>query len=51
MPRLSIVIVTFNAQVDALACVASVHAHPPARPWDMVVVDNQLHHDVQPLSL
>ena len=38
---LSIVIVTFNAREDALACLASVHAHPPVRPWDLVVVDNQ----------
>ena len=38
---LSIVIVTFNAREDALACLASVHAHPPERPWDVVVVDNQ----------
>ncbi|HTV01875.1 MAG TPA: glycosyltransferase family 2 protein [Luteitalea sp.] len=38
---LSIVIVTFNAREDALACLASVYAHPPDRPWDVVVVDNQ----------
>ena len=37
----SIVVVTFNAREDALACLASVHAHPPQRPWDLVVVDNQ----------
>ena len=37
----SIVVVTFNARDDALACLASVHAHPPRRPWDLVVVDNQ----------
>jgi GT2 family glycosyltransferase len=37
----SIVIVTFNAREDALACLTSVHAHPPRRPWDVVVVDNQ----------
>ncbi|BCS33696.1 glycosyl transferase [Luteitalea sp. TBR-22] len=36
----SIVVVTFNAREDALACLASVHAHPPARPWDVIVVDN-----------
>jgi GT2 family glycosyltransferase len=40
-PGLSIVVVTFNAQSDALACLASVQAHPPARPWDLVVVDNR----------
>ncbi len=38
---LSIVVVTFNAQSDACACLTSVHAHPPARPWDLVVVDNR----------
>ena len=37
---LSIVIVTFNAKADALACLASVHASPPAHPWDVIVVDN-----------
>ena len=39
--RLSIVVVTYNAQADVLACLASVHANPPDRPWDLVVVDNQ----------
>ena len=34
-------IVTYNAQDDVLACLASVHAHPPDRAWDMVVVDNK----------
>jgi GT2 family glycosyltransferase len=37
---LAIIVVTFNAREDALACLASVHAHPPARAWEMVVVDN-----------
>ncbi|MCC6162483.1 MAG: glycosyltransferase family 2 protein [Acidobacteria bacterium] len=37
---LSIVVVTFNAQADVLACLASVHASPPAREWDLIVVDN-----------
>ena len=41
---LSIVVVTFNAREDALACLASVHAHPPARPWDIIVIDNQSSH-------
>ncbi len=36
----SIVVVTFNARDDAEACLASVHAHPPRRAWDLVVVDN-----------
>ena len=38
---LSIVVVTFNARQDVLACLHSVHAHPPDRPWQLVVVDNQ----------
>jgi GT2 family glycosyltransferase len=38
---LSIIIVTFNAQADVLSCVASIHANPPARSWELVVVDNQ----------
>ena len=37
---LTIVVVTFNARADALACLQSVHAHPPTRSWDLVVVDN-----------
>ncbi len=37
---LSIVVVTFNAQADVLACLASVHASPPEREWDLIVVDN-----------
>jgi GT2 family glycosyltransferase len=37
---LAIIVVTLNAREDALACLASVHAHPPARAWEMVVVDN-----------
>ena len=37
---LSIIVVTFNARADVTACLASVHAHPPARPWDLVIVDN-----------
>jgi GT2 family glycosyltransferase len=38
---LSIIVVTFNAREDAVACLASVHEHPPARAWDLVVVDNR----------
>jgi GT2 family glycosyltransferase len=38
--RVSIVVVTYNAQADVLACLASVHENPPDRPWDLVVVDN-----------
>lgn len=35
-----IVVVTYNARVDVMACLASLHAHPPARPWKLFVVDN-----------
>ena len=35
-----IVVVTYNARADVLACLASVHSHPPARPWTLHVVDN-----------
>ncbi len=38
---LSIVVVTFNARDDVLACLASVHDNPPDRDWQLVVVDNQ----------
>jgi len=37
---LTIVVVTFNARDDVIACLASVHAAPPDRPWTVVVVDN-----------
>lgn len=37
---LDVVIVTFNAKDDVLACLRSVHAHPPDRPWRVYVVDN-----------
>jgi N-acetylglucosaminyl-diphospho-decaprenol L-rhamnosyltransferase len=37
---LAIIVVTFNAREDVTACLASVHAHPPDRPWELVVVDN-----------
>lgn len=39
-PALDIVLVTFNARADVLACLASLHAHPPDRPWRVVVADN-----------
>jgi GT2 family glycosyltransferase len=37
---LAVVVVTFNARADVRACLESLHAHPPARPWTLVVVDN-----------
>jgi GT2 family glycosyltransferase len=38
-----IVVVTYNARADVIACLTSVHAHPPARPWRLFVVDNASH--------
>jgi GT2 family glycosyltransferase len=38
--RLSIVIVSFNAADDLARCLESLHRSPPARPHDIVVVDN-----------
>jgi hypothetical protein len=37
---LTIVIVSFNARADLQACLTSVAAHPPTRPYEIVVVDN-----------
>ena len=37
---LDIVIVSYNARADLEACLASLHAAPPARPHAIVVVDN-----------
>jgi len=38
--RLAIVIVSFNARTDLVACLQSLHDNPPAIPHDIVVVDN-----------
>jgi len=35
-----IVVVTYNARRDVIDCLTSVHAHPPDRPWHVIVVDN-----------
>lgn len=40
MTDLSIVIVSFNAKADLLACLASIREHPPAISHQIVVVDN-----------
>ncbi len=40
MSDLAIVIVSFNAKTDLLACLGSLRAAPPAVPHDIVVVDN-----------
>jgi len=40
LDRLSIIIVSFNAEADLRACLASLTAAPPALPHDIVVVDN-----------
>ncbi|HJO37142.1 MAG: glycosyltransferase family 2 protein [Vicinamibacterales bacterium] len=39
-PAVAIVIVSFNAREDLLRCLCSLHAHPPSRPHEIVVVDN-----------
>ena len=40
MSDLAIVIVNFNAQDDLDRCLRSLHAHPPSRAHEIVVVDN-----------
>jgi GT2 family glycosyltransferase len=40
MPRVSIVIVSFNARRDLVGCLESLAAAPPATPHEIVVVDN-----------
>jgi GT2 family glycosyltransferase len=40
MTALSIIIVSFNAAADLARCLESLHAAPPATPYDIVVVDN-----------
>ena len=40
MSDLTIVIVNFNAQDDLDRCLRSLHAHPPSRAHEIVVVDN-----------
>jgi GT2 family glycosyltransferase len=40
MPRLSIVIVSYNARADLERCLASLAAHPPAMEYEILVVDN-----------
>jgi GT2 family glycosyltransferase len=37
---LSIVIVSYNARADLERCLASLSAHPPSMPHDVIVVDN-----------
>jgi N-acetylglucosaminyl-diphospho-decaprenol L-rhamnosyltransferase len=40
MPRLSIVIVTYNSLAEIDACLASLSAHPPSLEHETLVVDN-----------
>ncbi len=40
MVDVSIVIVSFNARADLDRCLASLHDAPPARPHEIIVVDN-----------
>jgi hypothetical protein len=37
---LDVIVVSYNARADLEACLASIHAAPPARPHTIVVVDN-----------
>jgi hypothetical protein len=39
--ELSIIIVSYNARADLERCLESLHAHAPAIPHEIVVVDNQ----------
>jgi GT2 family glycosyltransferase len=39
-PKLSIVIVSFNTREDLERCIASLVAHPPSIPYEVIVVDN-----------
>ena len=41
MPDLSIIIISYNARADLERCLESLHAHAPAIPHEIVVVDNQ----------
>jgi N-acetylglucosaminyl-diphospho-decaprenol L-rhamnosyltransferase len=40
VPRLTVVIVTFNSKADIGACLRALMAHPPAVSHEVVVVDN-----------
>ena len=40
MSEIAIVVVNFNAQEDLDRCLRSLHAHPPSRSHEIVVVDN-----------
>ena len=40
MPRLSIIIVTYNSRADLDRCLESLTAHPPAVDHEVVVIDN-----------
>ena len=40
MPRLSIIIVTYNSAADVDACLGSLVQHPPSTDHEIVVVDN-----------
>lgn len=37
---ISIIVVTWNSADVVLGCLGSVAEHPPARPWEVIVVDN-----------
>jgi hypothetical protein len=39
-PNISVVIVNWNSRDAVLECLASIADHPPALPWEAIVVDN-----------
>ena len=39
-PQISVVMVSWNCRDEVLACLDSIQRHPPACPWEVVVVDN-----------
>lgn len=40
MPRLSVIIVSYNARADLEACLASIERYPPSVEHEIVIVDN-----------
>lgn len=40
VPAIAIIVVSFNAREDLQRCLRSLHAHPPSRSHEIVVVDN-----------
>ena len=49
-PRLSVVIVTFNAGKLLRACLSSIAAHPPRDSYEVIVYDNASADDTLPAT-